>query len=496
MNHLTHLGVLAGTLMLSATGAFAGPSHFRNRQISTVPIFTGMGDPLPGVANNLTDLTNFSNGQLNMQEFETLNPATDPTGPAGQLGPLFNNTSCATCHDHPATGGGGLTLPEQRLSTGGPPVRIFAVDHMLFGGPEEQDGLGTIFPYGIVASPLGAEIGVPDNIASACQQVELARGFSPELPICVPGSPNDTGLTGTPTCIAHREALPLFGDGLVEAVPDQEFLAIQAAQPAAMRGTIHHIVELNQLGVPTGEVSAPTLAALSTTRVGRFGWKDDHATLLGFAGDAYLNEIGITNDLNSQPNTTCAMGVQQFGITLQTADDPEDTVDSTGRADVDRFTDFMRGLQPPPQIPMTASAQAGQQLFHQMNCSVCHVPTLVTANNPVGFIPPTINGTPISAHLNQVLAGVTFNPYGDFLLHDMGSLGDGINDSPEAGPTMMRTMPLWGIRAREVFLHDGRATDIPTAISLHAGQAAPAAAAFGALTPAQQQSVVDFLNTL
>ena len=496
MKHLVHVGMLAGGLVLGASAALAGPSHFRNQKNSTVPIFTGMGDPLPGVANSSPDLTNFSNGQLNMQEVETLNPATAVSGPAGQLGPLFNNTSCASCHDHPATGGGGLNIPEQRLSTGGPPVRIFAVDNMLFGGPEAQDGLGTIFQFGMVAAPLGAEIGMPDSAPSVCQQVELARGFTPELPICVPGSSNDTGLTGTPTCIAHRESLPLFGDGLVEAVPDQELEAIQAAQPAAMRGTIHHVVELNQLGSPAGEVSAATIAALNTIHVGRFGWKDDHATLLGFAADAYLNEIGITNDLNSQPNTTCAMGVQQFGITLQTADDPEDTVDSTCRADLDRFTDFIRGLQPPPEIPMSASAQAGQQLFHQMNCSTCHVPSLVTANNPAAFIPPTISGTPISAHLNQVLAGVTFNPYGDFLLHDMGSLGDGINDSPEAGPTMVRTMPLWGIRAREVFLHDGRATDIPTAISLHAGQAARAAAAFGALTPAQQQSVVDFLNTL
>ena len=105
------------------------------------------------------------------------------------------------------------------------------------------------------------------------------------------------------------------------------------------------------MGDPTSEVSPTTLAALAAAHVGRFGWKDEHSSLLAFAGDAYLNEIGITNDLNKNPNTTCAMGVTQFGVVLQSPDDPEDTVDLTGRADLDRFTDFMRGLQPPPESP-------------------------------------------------------------------------------------------------------------------------------------------------
>ena len=72
----------------------------------TPPAIPGMGDPLPQITNNPTDLINFVNGQLNMKEIETLNPATNPTGPAGQLGPLFNNTSCAACHSNPALGRG------------------------------------------------------------------------------------------------------------------------------------------------------------------------------------------------------------------------------------------------------------------------------------------------------------------------------------------------------------------------------------------------------
>ena len=84
------------------------------------------------------------------------------------------------------------------------------------------------------------------------------------------------------------------------------------------------------------------------------------------------------------------------------------------------------------------------------------------------------------------------------MLHDMGSLGDGVNDTSNVpnDERMMRTMPLWGLRARVIFLHDGRATDLPTAISLHDGQGATAATNFNALSAAQKSNLIDFLNTL
>jgi len=104
-------------------------------------------------------------------------------------------------------------------------------------------------------------------------------------------------------------------------------------------------------------------------------------------------------------------------------------------------------------------------------------------------------GVPISATLNQALAKKTFHPYGDFLLHSMGSLGDGIT-SGTADPTMMRTAPLWGLRAKSIFLHDGRALDLPTAISLHDGQGKAASQGFQALSASQQQDLVNFLDSL
>jgi CxxC motif-containing protein (DUF1111 family) len=139
-------------------------------------------------------------------------------------------------------------------------------------------------------------------------------------------------------------------------------------------------------------------------------------------------------------------------------------------------------------------AAAGKELFTQIGCAGCHTPSITTAANPASFLTPTINGTAVSANVNASLANVTYHPYGDFLLHDMGSLGDGVNDDPTLphDERLMRTMLLWGIRAREVFLHDGRAADLPTAISLHDGQAATAAAAFKALDGAAADGVDRF----
>jgi CxxC motif-containing protein (DUF1111 family) len=217
--------------------------------------------------------------------------------------------------------------------------------------------------------------------------------------------------------------------------------------------------------------------------------------LRGFAGDAYLNEIGITNPDHPAEVSTCARDKFSFGVLLDAKDDPEDATDSGGRADIDRFADFMRALSPPPRIEQSSSAKNGATLFNQMGCNGCHLPSLTTAANPASFIPKTTGNVAITSSLNSVLANQTFHPYSDFLLHSMGSLGDGIT-SGTADPTMIRTAPLWGVRAKSRLLHDGRADDIPTAISLHDGQGRPAAEAFGALTPSQQQDVVNFLDTL
>ena len=459
---MTHI---AATLIVLgvASSAIAQPPP-----ASTVTHVSGFGDPLPALLQpaNSTDLQLFAAGQLNFLEVEEL----------PKVGPIFNSRSCAACHFQPAVGGSGAFINEIRIrnNTAGGPLHIFASDNLLRGGSQTQ-GSSTIFAAGLESSPLGCQITSPSCAKSRCQREEVKRTtFTTKLKIC---DPTAASFAAGSNCAAERQATPLFGLGFVEAVADDTLESLAAHQPRRFRGTVKTVDELG------------------STRVGRFGWKNDHATLRAFAGDAYLNEMGITNPDFPAERSTCALNQTKFGITLDLADDPEDPTDSDGHADIDRFADFMRALAPPPQLGQTASAQAGHTLFISIGCAGCHVENLTTASNPAAFIPTTTGGVPITSTLNALLANQTFHPFSDFLLHDMGSLGDGIT-SDAAGPTMMRTAPLWGIRARSRFLHDGRVGTVADAIALHDGQGADAAAAFQGLSSTQQQQLLDFLNTI
>jgi Di-haem oxidoreductase, putative peroxidase len=449
--------------------ANAGPANrTTNHNQPNVPVnLSGFGAPLPAVAKVSSDLNIFATGQINFKEVETL----------PQVGPIMNGVSCAGCHSQPAIGGGGLFINEIRVrnNTQPGPVHIFAVDNFLRNGPQTQ-GSTPIFAQGIEGEPLGCQITVPGCQLSACQEQEETRTtFNTNLRTC---DPTSAVFQAGGNCVVGRSALPLFGDGLVEAVADNTFVSIAQSEPPQTRGIVKMVAE----------------NFTSVAHVGRFGWKDDHASLRGFSGDAYLNEMGITNPDNQNEVSECATNEAAYGIPLQDTG-VEDPTGPDGRADIDRFSDFARALAPPPRLTRSSSAQNGANLFSSMGCANCHTASITTASNPASFIFATTGGAPISQTLSRALANQTFNPYSDFLLHDMGSLGDGIT-SGAAGPTMLRTAPLWGLRANSVFLHDGRASDIPTAINLHDGQGRSAAQAFGALNAQQQQDVVKFIETL
>ncbi|HVN29285.1 MAG TPA: di-heme oxidoredictase family protein, partial [Candidatus Binataceae bacterium] len=351
---------------------------------------------------------------------------------------------------------------------------LFAADNILRAGAQQQ-GASTVFAGGMMAMPLGCQISDPNCNLSPCQKAELAATtFSPDLPMC---DPTSAAFAAGGNCTGERQSTPLFGLGLVEAVPDSTFVALAASEPEATRGAVKMLQELG------------------SNRAARFGWKDDAATLRGFVVQATTNELGLTTPDNPVEVSTCAMGETQFGITLEDTASPEDTPDATGRAKFDRMVDFIRALSPPPRLPEDASARQGGKLFTGIGCASCHEESLRTASNPAAFIPSTTGGVAITASVNRALANKEIHPFSDFLLHDMGALGDGIT-SGSAGPTMMRTAPLWGMRAKVRFLHDGRAEDVATAIKLHDGQAAAAAAAFGRLTSGQQQEILDFLDTI
>jgi CxxC motif-containing protein (DUF1111 family) len=257
--------------------------------------------------------------------------------------------------------------------------------------------------------------------------------------------------------VAKRRTTPLFGLGLVESVPDHDLLSI---------------VHMEQFQSPqsAGRASMIVDTLSNQTRVGRFGWKAQQAVLFTFAGDAYLNEMGITTPLfptENCPQGNCAL----------LAFNPVPAINDTNTS-LQQFADFMAFLAPPPIQPIPRAGQGGDQIFAAIGCADCHLPTLRSGPSPV-------------ASLNNV----PFHPFSDFLLHDMGSLGDGIVQGG-TGATEMRTAPLWGLRNVTAFLHDGRAQTIPAAILAHDGQGRHARDRFARLRPDDQARLVAYLSSL
>jgi CxxC motif-containing protein (DUF1111 family) len=209
---------------------------------------------------------------------------------------------------------------------------------------------------------------------------------------------------------ALRAVLNTLGDGLVESVDDKPFLAIAANQAATTNGVIH------------GEaIQVPILEAPGKTGVGKFGWKDQDPTILSFSGDAYLNEMGVTNRLRPK----------DFTSVCKVSTDLEDIPDALGMADIDHFAQFIRGTQVPPRDAVSAAspdATAGQSLFNSIGCVTCHVATLTT--DPPGTV---INGGAYTVPAS--LGNKVFHPYGDFLMHDVGTA----TVSSEPAPQTLRT---------------------------------------------------------
>jgi CxxC motif-containing protein (DUF1111 family) len=261
------------------------------------------------------------------------------------------------------------------------------------------------------------------------------------------------------TIVAHRRTTPLFGLGLVDAVSDEQLIMIAQQEMMANPNT-------------AGQPSIVEEPAAGPNVVGRFGWKAQHSNLFGFTADAYQNELGVTTPL--LPNENCPQGDCSLLAANPAATNPNDLDNSA----IQLLSDFITFLAPPPRGPVGQSEQAGQTLFGRIGCVDCHRPSLQTGPNPVG-----------------ALNGVTFSPYSDFLLHDMGSLGDGITQN-EAGPRLMKTAPLWGLRFEPLLLHDGRTSSISAAILQHDGQGRHARNQFAALSNQQQAQLIAFLNSL
>jgi CxxC motif-containing protein (DUF1111 family) len=351
------------------------------------------GSPLPGL--NARDLELFRMGRQDFMEIET---------PQDGLGPAFNGTSCAQCHNIPAVGGTGTILE-------------------LRAGYRDENGKFTAPPGGT-----------------------LHHLFST--------APHDCQVSIYPDAnvIAHRISIPLFGAGLIEAIPDSTLLAL--ADRDGIQGRAAVIED-----VATGK-----------RRVGRFGWKAQQATLLAFAADAYLNEMGITNDLFREE-----VSADGDAAKLRRCDptpDPEDVRNPrTGLRGIDNFENFLRFLAPPPRGPITDEVLRGERVFLEIGCAACHVPRLETGPNA-----------------NPVLDRKPVPLYSDLLLHNIGT-GDGIEQGAAKGEEI-RTPALWGLRFRRPLLHDGSAATIEQAIRRHAGER------FSALPEEQRKEVLAFLKSL
>ena len=364
---------------------------------------------------------------LDQQIYETAHDVT--TG----LGPVYNARACVDCHQNPVSGGASQ-FTELRVG------HRDAKGNFVNPTVPINDGHDTIGGRSIVND----------------------RAVVPQAQEHIPATENIRAL---------RAALNTLGDGFVEAIDDSTLQAIAARQPELSGGRIH------------GEaIEVPVLEAPNQNRIGRFGWKDQHSSLLSFVADAYLNEMGITNRLRKKDPTTIG----------KVTEDPEDVPDDLGLADIDHFAQFIRGTKAPPRdaaIANTAPVLAGERIFDTIGCGICHVSSITTArartaiNGGMFFVP-------------DALGSKVIHPFGDFLLHDI-ETGDGIVQTPpQDTANKLRTAPLWGLRMRPRFMHDLRSLSLEDAIERHGGEAEHVSKRFRELPRAEKEQLISFLESL
>jgi CxxC motif-containing protein (DUF1111 family) len=363
-----------------------------------------LGEPLAGLTPE--QRTQFQEGK---KVFRRVFEAKDG------LGPLFNADSCAECHEKPVLGGVGDEIEVQA-------TRFLAPDSCdpLFdqGGPVIQQH----------ATPL-----------------LQAKGIEKEqIP---PGA----------TAQARRSTPPLFGVGLVDAIPEETLLAHEDLHDANRDG-IHGRVNRTIDG-----------------RVGRFGRKAAVATLVDFNSGAFPQEMGVTTPLSPVEETINGTPVPPD---TDPAPDPEITLE-----EIEKVTAFVRFLAPPPRQVFSrysdrALARRGEALFAYLQCHVCHIPEMTTGPSGV-----------------KALDRKCVALYSDLLLHDVGpDLADICLG--QAHPSEFRTEMLMGLRFRAQFLHDGSAKTVQEAIERHGGEAQKSRDAFKSLKEEEKKALLKFLQTI
>jgi CxxC motif-containing protein (DUF1111 family) len=331
------------------------------------------------------------------------------------LGPFFNARACAECHASPGPGGSNSTVNNQVV---------------IFG---RSDHAGGFDPLPHLGGPVRSQLSVRN-----------------ELPGC--------GLRGEElpkeaNVKAHRQPAPLYGLGLIEAIPDEVIVAQVEAGASADYGEVR--------GRPS----------IVDGRVGRFGWKAQAATLEQFIGRAMAEELGITNPVAPEESAAWRGGAAAGCDPLP---DPEDD-----GARLAALVDFVALLAPPGRSGDPGAVAYGEAVFHQVGCAACHTPSLRTGPHPI-------------AALSEREAPL----YSDLLIHEMGEYLADETVQGGARSTDWRTTPLWGLGRKTLFLHDGRTADLREAIEAHSGEGRAARYRLRQRPKGDVEALVAFLKSL
>jgi CxxC motif-containing protein (DUF1111 family) len=426
----------------------------------------GAGSALDGLSADETAF--FKDGQTRFLDVETV------TGGGNHgLGPRFNSNQCASCHTQPALGG---TSPAAN-----PLVVIATLNGAKNVVPWFIAPNGPIREARFKLQPNGENDGNVHAIFVVTGRSD-APGCNIAQPDFTPAGDPLTGQGGN-TNIIFRIPTPLFGAGLIEAIPDSMILANMAANAAEKEALGIH-------GHANAVLSGNVNRSANDGTITRFGWKAQNKSLLMFSGEAYNVEMGITNQLFPQERDetpSCLLNPT-----------PEDTINFTPPgtsptavlSDIEAFANFMRMLAPPTPAPQTPSTVNGRAVFERVGCTHCHTPSLKTGK-------AIASGSATSP--SAALSNRTANLYSDLIVHHMGTgLADGITQGG-AGPDEFRTAPLWGVGQRVFFLHDGRTRNLVEAIAAHrspGSEANAVIARFERLPTEQKQQLVDFLRSL
>ena len=430
----------------------------------------GAGAPLQGLTADETAF--FLDGQARFAEIEVVNK-----GANNGLGPRFNSNQCFSCHSQPNMGG---TSPAKN-----PLLDVAALA-----------GAKNVVPWFIVPNgPIReARFKKSGNADGEVHDLFVITGRS-DAPGCniaqfdfLPAGNPLTGQGGNQNII-FRIPTPVFGAGLIEAIPDSAILANQKVNASAK----------SQLGIhghANAHLSGNVNLSANDGTITRFGWKAQNKSLLMFSGEAYNVEMGISNQLFPQERdeTPSCLFTPTPNDNLNFTTTPTTTSSGISNpaviSDIEAFSSFMRMLAPPTPVPPTPSSEKGRETFARIGCVHCHTPSFTTGK----MIASGSATSPSAALSNQ-----TANLYSDLLVHQMGKgLADGITQGG-AGPDEFRTAPLWGVGQRVFFLHDGRTTNLVEAIRDHKSKGSEASRViehFNKLSTQEQQEIIDFLRSL